>query len=390
MVEEVGALRDDAVIGLRDPGHRQFPRFLDHLPADLVGTRLEELGGIGAIDRFSAAGYDHPLELLEDLPRSTHMTPDIPNDGTAPEIGAGSPSTVARPAAASRPELGDDCWFLAGPTAAGKTSLGIRMAEHLGAEIISVDSMAVYRGLDIGTAKPGPAERSRVPHHLLDVVAPSEAYNVARWLADVGAAIAGIRARGHRILFVGGTPLYLRALRDGLADVPGEMPEIRERLRAEIEAVGPAVLHHRLTAVDPEAARRIHQNDARRIVRALEVAASGMPLSAAFAPSPHPVFSRQMMVLDLPRDLLRDRIDRRVVQMFAAGLVDETRWAAAEPGGIGATASQAAGYSEALAVLAGNLPLSDAIRLTQARTRQLAKRQLTWLRSFSGAVWLAA
>ena len=252
------------------------------------------------------------------------------------------------------------------------------MAERLGAEIVSVDSMAVYCGLDIGTAKPGPAERGQVPHHLVDVVPPSEAYNVARWLADVTTAIAGIRSRGRRILFVGGTPLYLRALRDGLADVPGEVPEIRERLRAEIAAVGPAVLHHRLAGVDREAARRIHQNDAKRIIRALEVAASGVPLS------------RQMMVVDLPRALLRDRIDQRVERMFAAGLVDETRRAEEGPGGIGPTASQAAGYSEALGVLAGTLSLSEAIRLTQARTRQLAKRQLTWLRSFSGAVWIAA
>ena len=170
----------------------------------------------------------------------------------------------------------------------------------------------------------------------------------------------------------------------------GEVPEVRERLRAEVDAIGPAALHHRLAGVDPEAARRIHQNDAKRIIRALEVAASGVPLSAAFAPAPPPVFSRQMMVLDLPREVLRDRIDRREERMFAEGLVDETRRAAEGPGGIGPTASQAAGYSEALGVLAGTLPISDAIRLTQARTRQLAKRQLTWLRSFSGAVWIAA
>ena len=318
------------------------------------------------------------------------MTPDIPGDGTAPGISEVSPSTVARPAAAPRPELDDDCWFLAGPTAAGKTSLGIRMAERLGAEIVSVDSMAVYRGLDIGTAKPGLDERGQVPHHLVDVVPPSEAYNVARWLAAVTTAITGIRSRGRQILFVGGTPLYLRALRDGLADVSGEVPEVRERLRAEVDAIGPAALHHRLAGVDPEAARRNHRNDARRIVRALEVAACGGPLSAAFAPAPHPVFRRQMMIVDLPRELLRDRIDRRVEGMFAAGLIDETRRAEEGPGGIGPTASQAAGYTEALAVLAGTLSLSDAIRLTQARTRQLAKRQLTWLRSFPGAVWIAA
>jgi tRNA dimethylallyltransferase len=264
------------------------------------------------------------------------------------------------------------------------------MAERLGAEIVSVDSMAVYRGLDIGTAKPGPAERTRVPHHLIDVVAPSVAYNVARWLAEVATAIAGIRSRGHRVLFVGGTPLYLRALRDGLAEVPGEVPEVRERLRAEVEAIGTAPLHDRLAAVDPEAARRIHPTDAKRIVRALEVAACGGPLSAAFAPAPHPVFGRQMMVVDVSRDLLRARIDHRVERMFATGLVEETRRAAEGPGGIGPTAAQAAGYTEALGVLAGTLSLADAIRLTQQRTRQLAKRQLTWLRSFPGAVWIAA
>jgi len=318
------------------------------------------------------------------------MTPDVPGDGSPPGSPGNATPTVACPGAASRPELGDDCWFLAGPTAAGKTSLGVRIAERLGAEIISVDSMAVYRGLDIGTAKPGPAERLRVPHHLLDVVPPSESYNVARWLAAVTAALADIRSRGRRILFVGGTPLYLRALRDGLAELPGEVPEIRERLRGEVEAFGPAVLHQRLTGVDPEAARRIHPNDAKRIVRALEVAACGPPLSAAFAPAPHPVFARQMMILDLPRVLLRERIDRRVERMFADGLVEETRLATEGPGGIGATASQAAGYGEALGVLAGTLTLDAAIRMTQQRTRQLAKRQLTWLRSFPGAVWIAA
>lgn len=264
------------------------------------------------------------------------------------------------------------------------------MADRLGAEIVSVDSMAVYQGLDIGTAKPGIADRERVPHHLIDVVAPWETYNVARWLADVTAAIAGIRRRGHRVLFVGGTPLYLRALRDGLADVPGEVPEIRRRLQADVAALGTHELHARLAEVDPEAARRIHRNDAKRIVRALEVAACGGPLSAAFAPAPHPVFGRQMMIVDVSRELLRDRIDRRVERMFAEGLLEEADRAQAAPGGIGPTAAQAAGYTEALAVLAGTLPLGEAIRLTQQRTRQLAKRQLTWLRSFPGAVWIAA
>ncbi len=265
------------------------------------------------------------------------------------------------------------------------------MAERLGAEIVSVDSMAVYRRLDIGTAKPGAKERARVPHHLVDVAEPSESYNVALWLDGVAGALAAIRGRGRRILFVGGTPLYLRALRDGLAPLPGPAPEIRERLRAEALARGPGPLHARLAVIDPAAARRIHVNDLKRIVRALEVAeGTGTPLSSTFAPDPHPVFARQMMVVDLPRGLLRDRIDRRVEAMFAAGIVEETRAALESPGGIGPTAAQAAGYGEAVDFLHGRIPLAEAIRRTQSRTRQLAKRQLTWLRSFPGAVWIAA
>ncbi len=320
------------------------------------------------------------------------MAPDAPDSDGSPDDGERlSPTLACRRRPTSRPDLGDDCWFLAGPTAAGKTSLGVRMAGRLGAEIISVDSMAVYRGLDIGTAKPSPSDRARVPHHLIDVVEPATPFNVALWLDGVAAALDDIRGRGRQILFVGGTPLYLRALRDGLADVPGEDPRLREQLRREAEAGGTAALHRRLAEVDPPAAARIHPNDAKRIIRALEVAATASrTLSASFAPAPHPVFSHQMMIVDLPRALLRDRIDRRVEAMFAAGLVEETRAALALPGGIGPTAGQATGYAEAIAVIAGRMTVSEAIRLTQQRTRQLAKRQLTWLRSFAGAVWVTA
>ncbi len=301
------------------------------------------------------------------------------------------PAPGAGGGAVPAPELGPDCWFLSGPTAAGKTSLAVRLAERLGAEIVSVDSMAVYRGLDIGTAKPSPPEQERVPHHLLDIVAPAEPFNVVRWLAAAAVAVHAIRSRGRSILFVGGTPLYLRALRDGLADLPAADPDLRRDLRLQAATAAPGELHRRLLQIDPAAANRIHPNDTRRIVRALEVAeCSGRPLSAAFAPAPHPVFAEQLMVIDLPRHLLRDRIDRRVEQMFAAGLIEETRRAAAAPGGIGPTAGQAAGYAEALGVLAGTLSVAEAIGLTQQRTRQLAKRQLTWLRSFPGAVWITA
>ncbi|MFM7077711.1 MAG: tRNA (adenosine(37)-N6)-dimethylallyltransferase MiaA [Planctomycetaceae bacterium] len=320
------------------------------------------------------------------------MTPDERERATAPPAaGDRHRPTLPHAPAPPRPALGDDCWILAGPTASGKTSLGIRLAERIGAEIVSVDSMAVYRGLDVGTAKPGEAERARVPHHLVDVADPGEAYSVARWLADVAAALERIRRRGRAVLFVGGTPLYLRALRDGLAPLPGAIPELRRRLAAEAEREGSPALHARLAAADPVAARRIHPHDLKRIVRALEVVeATGAPIPVAAAAPPHPAFARRMMILDVPRALLAARIDRRVERMFAGGLVEETRRALEGPGGIGPTAGQAAGYAEAIDLLAGRIGPEEAVRRTQARTRQLAKRQRTWLRSFPGAVWIAS
>jgi tRNA dimethylallyltransferase len=308
------------------------------------------------------------------------------------------PSTLARSredtlraagTAGNRPSLAADCWFLTGPTASGKSAIAVELALRLEAEIVSVDSMAVYRGLDVGTAKPTPEDRGRVRHHLVDVVTPAESYSVARWLDDVAIALADCRGRGRRILFVGGTPLYLRALRDGLAPLPAADPEVRRELLAEITAHGPAALHARLAAVDPVAATRIHPHDAKRIIRGLEVVhATGRPLSAAQVPQPHPVFETQLLIRDMPRRLLAERIDRRVERMFAEGLVEETEAALRKPGGIGPTARQAAGYAEAIDLLAGSIGRSEAIRRTQQRTRQLAKRQLTWLRSFRDAVWV--
>lgn len=287
--------------------------------------------------------------------------------------------------------MGEDCWFLSGPTASGKSALAIPLARQLGAEIVSVDSMAVYRDLDIGTAKPTGAERSMVPHHVLDVVSAARPYSIAQWLEDASRAVADCRSRGRRILFVGGTPLYLRAVRDGLAPLPPADHDLRRRLADEASTAGPECLHDRLRGIDPVSAARIHPRDAKRLIRALEVAqTTGRPLSAAFAPAPNPLFESRLMIVDLPRATLYDRIDRRVERMFAAGLVDETRAALAQPGGIGPTARQAAGYAEAIELLEGRIDLAAAIRRTQQRTRQLAKRQLTWLRSFPAAIWIAA
>ena len=286
--------------------------------------------------------------------------------------------------------LGDDCWFLTGPTASGKSSLAVKLARELGAEIVSVDSMAVYRGLDVGTAKPTAEQRTAIPHHLVDVADPAESYSVARWLTGAAEVVESCRIRGRRVLFVGGTPLYLRALRDGLAAVPGEDSEFRRAAEAEAATHGPGWLHARLAAIDPQSAARIHPHDTKRLIRALEVERlSGLPLSRAFAPVPHPVFDRQLLVLDVPRGELYERIDRRVERMFSSGIIEETAAAMAAPGGIGPTAIQAAGYGEAAAVVAGHLDRATAILRTQQRTRQLAKRQLTWFRSFRSAIWIA-
>jgi len=289
------------------------------------------------------------------------------------------------------PPLGEDCWFLSGPTASGKSALAVRMALELSAEIVSVDSMAVYRGLDVGTAKPTAEQRSRVPHHLVDVTDAAEPYSIARWLDDASRAVAECRGRGSRILFVGGTPLYLRALRDGLASLPAAERGLRDRLAAEAAAGGPEELHRRLAQLDPPSAARIHPRDAKRIIRALEVSiTTGRPLSASFTATPHPIFESRLMIVDRPRSDLHDRIDRRVERMFAEGLIEETAAALALPGGIGPTARQAAGYTEAIDLLAGRIDHAEAVLRTQRRTRQLAKRQLTWLRSFKQAIWIAA
>jgi len=335
------------------------------------------------------------------------MTPnqsgsDGPNDpdatpGTIRADPVSGSSTLASPAtdvgpreSPARPRLGDDCWFLAGPTAAGKTALSLRLADRLDAEVVSVDSMAVYRDLDIGTAKPSREERDRVQHHLVDLVSAAASYSVARWLADAAAAVDEIRSRGRRILFVGGTPLYLRALRDGLAPLPAEDAQFRRRMIEDAERYGAATLHERLRAIDPASAARLHPNDLKRIIRALEVVHNGgRTLTEAFAPSPDPIVEARMMILDMPRRMLAYRIDRRVERMFESGLIDEVRKAESQPGGIGPTARQAAGYAETLDLLAGRISLEEAIRRTQQRTRQLAKRQLTWLRSFPSAVWIA-
>jgi tRNA dimethylallyltransferase len=281
---------------------------------------------------------------------------------------------------------------LVGPTAAGKSALALDLVRARPGmfEIVSADSMQVYRGMDIGTAKPSPAEQAEVPHHLLDVADPSEEFTVARFQVLARAAIADIEGRGRRALLVGGTGLYVRAVVDDLT-IPGQWPDTRDALEAEVATTGPEALHARLVTLDPVAAARIEPGNTRRLVRALEVTlASGRPFSAwgpgleAHGPSPF-----RLIGVAVPPDELRRRIDARFDAQLAAGLVDEVRALAAHPSGLSRTARQAIGYRELLAHVEGALALDEAVELAVTRTRQLARRQRAWFRRDPRIDWIA-
>lgn len=281
---------------------------------------------------------------------------------------------------------------LTGPTASGKTRLGVELAQTLGAEIVSMDSMAIYRRMDIGTAKPTAAERRAVPHHLIDVLEPWDSASVAWWLDQAERCSRDIESRGKKVLIVGGTPLYLKALMFGLFDGPGADAELRQRLTEEARRTGAAGLHRRLSEVDPAAATRIHVNDLRRIIRALEVfQLTGRPISSFQrewrSGAKSETFSQdesQVLVLDVPRETLHERIHCRVEAMFAAGFVDEVRMLRGLGRALGKEASQAVGYQEILAHLDGLADIKETVERIQARTRQFAKQQMTWFRHLPG------
>jgi tRNA dimethylallyltransferase len=275
--------------------------------------------------------------------------------------------------------------YLTGPTAVGKTAVGVALARRLGAEVVALDSMTLYRGMDIGTAKPGPDERGGIPHHLIDVLDPWESASVAAYRAWALAMVSEVEARGCRVLFVGGTALYLKALLRGLCEGPAADPTLRRELEEVADRLGDAALHARLAEHDPTTARRLHPNDRRRVVRALEViAASGRPLSLLQTehdrPAPEGV---KVVALERSRDELRGRIDHRVVRMFAEGFEDEVRALQAGPRPLGPVAAQGVGYREVLDRLAGRLTFEETVARVQARTRQFAKRQATWFRGLS-------
>jgi tRNA dimethylallyltransferase len=294
---------------------------------------------------------------------------------------------------ASRDGSGEEPRLLAlvGPTAAGKTGAGIAVAELLGAEIVSVDSMLVYRGMDIGTAKPTAAQRARVPHHLLDVAEPSEPFSVARYQGLAREAMAGIRGRGRRVLLVGGSALYERAVVDELG-FPGTDAGTRKGLEAEAAVVGAAGLHERLAASDPAAAARIEPGNVRRTVRALEVAQlTGQPFSS-FAGGWETYEAHRVRAggISMPAPVLRTRIEARVAEMLERGWLDEVRRLVERGFGSWLTSAQAIGYAELARHLAGELTLDAAVAGTVKRTRALARRQLAFFRRDPRIRWFEA
>lgn len=274
---------------------------------------------------------------------------------------------------------------LMGPTGSGKTALALELAARFGVEIISVDSAMVYRRMDIGTAKPPPAVREAVRHHLVDIREPWETYSAGDFRADALRLIGEIRARGRTPLLVGGTLLYFRTLARGLSELPGADPALRASLDAEAARSGWPALHARLASLDPVAASRIQPADRQRIQRALEVCLlTGRPLSTlqAAGATPLPGGLRRLALVPGDRGRLHAALDARLGEMLAAGFLDEVRALMAEPGMSAACpAMRAVGYRQLWAHLAGETGLEEALRQARVATRRLAKRQLTWLRS---------
>ncbi len=287
--------------------------------------------------------------------------------------------------------IATDCWYLTGATASGKTAIAMQLAQRLNAEIISLDSMSIYRAMDIGTAKPTIEERARVPHHLIDIRDPSETYNVSGFRQDALRLIAEIRGRGKDVLFVGGTPLYLKSMLRGLFDGPPADWEFREMIEQEVQQQGIEVLRQRLEQVDPLSAHKLHANDKRRMIRALEVyKITGQPISHLQMEFEEGLDSSQCNVFALhwPRNVLHERIEKRVEAMFEAGLKDEVAAILEKYGQLSQTASKAVGYREVIAQLKEGVDHKTTLDLVISRTRQFARRQETWFRGLSECRWL--
>jgi tRNA dimethylallyltransferase len=319
----------------------------------------------------------------------------------------------------------EKCWFLTGPTAAGKSAVGVELARRIGAEIVSMDSMALYRGMDIGTAKPAAEERQAIPHHLIDIIEPHEEFSLAQYVDAARRCAEDIRQRSREVLFLGGTPLYLKALLRGIFQGPPADEPFRRQCREESRRHGPEWLHEQVKKVDPDVATKLHPNDTKRLIRALEVFhKTGVPISRLQQQFDlgRPAGACRVFVLDWPRPELHRRIDARVDAMFAQGLVEEVQKLLNIPLSshckkdrlaelssfaprksrelpatfaerkatedlplqtLSKTARQAVGYKELIEHLEGQADLPATIELVKLHTRQLAKRQCTWFRSLS-------
>lgn len=285
------------------------------------------------------------------------------------------------------------CWVLTGPTASGKTALSIRLAKKYNCEIICMDSMQIYRGMNIGTAKPTAAEMDGIPHHMLDVASPTEAFSVARYQEMAEACAEDILRRGKQPLFVGGTGFYLRALRHPMAmgEVAGD-EAIRQELEAQAaEDGGKERLHAQLAQVDPDTAARLHANDVRRVVRAMEVyRLTGTPFSKQPQMEQEPRFRYRVATLTMDRETLYRRIEKRVDMMLDDGLADEVKSLLDSGVPADAQAMKAIGYKEIVPYLRGEWPLEKAVYELKLGTRHYAKRQLTWMRREEDVLWVDA
>ncbi|MBN2513485.1 MAG: tRNA (adenosine(37)-N6)-dimethylallyltransferase MiaA [Sedimentisphaerales bacterium] len=280
--------------------------------------------------------------------------------------------------------------LILGVTAVGKGTLAFDLARRLNAEIISIDSMKVYRRMDIGTAKPNPQRRGQIPYHLLDVVEPSESFSVDRFLELTQKAVADIQSRGKTPIASGGTAMYIKALLYGLFEAPPSDSSIRDRLRDEIAALGLPAVHKRLAAIDTEASSRIHPNDEKRIIRALEVwELTGKPISALQQQWSTPAADDWFIIgLRRDKDLESKRINLRARLMAEKGLLDEVKSLLAEPIPLSPQARVAIGYAEIIEHLEGRLGFDEAIEQIKINTRKLAKAQRTWFKTFRNVHWI--
>jgi tRNA dimethylallyltransferase len=279
---------------------------------------------------------------------------------------------------------------LLGPTGSGKTALSLTLARRFSGEIVSCDSVAVYRDMEIGTAKPSPTERREIPHHLIDVLSPNQPMTAGDYARLARQALVEITARRHLPIVTGGTGLYLQALLDGLFVGPQRSEEIRARLRSSTERHGPTWLHRLLRRLDPPAADRIHANDQPKLIRAIEVCLTArQPLTEVWKSGRDPLTGYRILRigLDPPRPDLYARIDVRAAEMFASGLIEETR-GLTDLYGNAPRAFESLGYRHARAVLSGQITEADAIAATRQAHRNYAKRQLTWFRREPEVRWL--